>query len=320
MCLSGDTGILLVKPLLDTLRLLLIGSFHRLLRGESPPMKILSYCSNRKVHPIMLGNRFLYGFSCPQSKGQFQLVGRFIHEHTLYTPFLLAVKSPLVPKTTTPFPGFETIHPFPLIDPPPSPNRPSRHLKNSRYLVLFHALPEHPNTTTTKLILGFTMQLSGISSFHAGNILHSYPKCYLFICRVNNYKKVEPFGQILIGHNLARVIHKCKNIFIFRHFVPAPVYAASERQRYESLGRKKRRMGLSRGAFSLVHSLACKERTFITLIVLINPFGEQKNGGLQVNHISLVFSLIILYFTALLISDDVLFADNVLFMFISMHR
>lgn len=88
-CLSSNGWVLFIQPSLYRNRFLFIGSKQLILRAKTPAFQILAHCSNRHLNSKKLKHRLSHGFSCPQRKGEFELIRSMVSYGLLQALFLL---------------------------------------------------------------------------------------------------------------------------------------------------------------------------------------------------------------------------------------
>ncbi len=75
--------ILFLQPLLDRGGALFIRLLRGLLGGEAPTLEIGADRSNRHPNPILKLNDLLHRLTCPQGKGEFQLIRGVVGDQLL---------------------------------------------------------------------------------------------------------------------------------------------------------------------------------------------------------------------------------------------
>ena len=100
---SGFDGrVSLIKPLLNRLRLLLIGLSSRFLWSETPTAKILAHRADRHLQSKLPFNQLLHRLARPQGKGHLKLVGSLIGNHSAHHALLLGAQSSTLALPTAP--------------------------------------------------------------------------------------------------------------------------------------------------------------------------------------------------------------------------
>ena len=94
-------GILLLKPILNALRSLLIGLTDWLLRRKTPPHQILPYRSDWHFYTVLALDQLLCRLTSPQRKRHLQLIGCPILYCLLNCRLLLCTKRSLLPCPAT---------------------------------------------------------------------------------------------------------------------------------------------------------------------------------------------------------------------------
>lgn len=80
--LSANHRVLLLQPALHCLRILLVGAAQRFLRCKAPVFQIATGRPDRNSNGISLFDQLAYSLTCPQGKGQLQLIRTSVGNQT----------------------------------------------------------------------------------------------------------------------------------------------------------------------------------------------------------------------------------------------
>src|ERR1700758_3039206 len=183
-CLCSNRWIFFLQPFPHRRRILFVRSSHRLLRGQAPGPQIASHRPHRNLHSKLSRQQLLYRFSCPQRKGQAQLV-RATAENVAHGRGCLMRCQSRNRRSSSPL-CFQRPVSFPFHHPHPAAHCTSSSPKDSSHLSLRKTFLNCLNDSPAKIFLSFRRQRASILVSHARHTNTLFSECHLYYAPISN--------------------------------------------------------------------------------------------------------------------------------------
>jgi len=158
--------IVLLEPLLDRLRVLLVGPLHRLLRRETPPLQVLPHRPDRHLYPVSIPDHLLDRLPRPQRKGKLELVRRLVDHKILQLLLLLGAQRSARSDSPAPPPHTDRLQAISQIGGVPRAGAGGMHPENFSYLPVAHPILTQSDRLLPQFLLYLRLQPPCVSLLH----------------------------------------------------------------------------------------------------------------------------------------------------------